>query len=121
MGAHDPTPEFWMLLREIEAGRSPEKAVGWFDSAFETVDSINATIASMKANGVPAPTEGQARALANYHRAVCHWLGRVPSEDECRAEMLTRSRADSPHTCYPTRRDGPATPRVRKVKHFPAL
>lgn len=119
MGAHDPTPEFWMLQRRIEEDSVPEKAVQWFDSAFENLDAINKTIAELRERGAPVPTEDQARALANFHRAACNWLGRVPTEEECRAEMLTRTREESPHTAYPTKPD-PARPRsVRKVKHYP--
>ena len=100
MSAADPTPEFWILLREIEAGRITEVAVPFLDSAFEIVDGILATIASMRAAGIPAPTERQATALANLHRGACKWLGRVPTEEECREEMLRHRQSDSPHTQY---------------------
>lgn len=119
MSIEDPTPEFWILLREIEAGRAPEKAVAWFDSAFDTVDAINATITSMRANGMPAPTEGQARALANYYRAACNWLGRKPSEEECRSELQLQKEASS--TKKRLNAAVKASPQIRKVKHFPKL
>ena len=119
MGAHDPTPEMWMLLEQIEKGAVPEKAVQWFDGAFETVDSINKTIREMQAAGLRAPTPDQARALVNIHRAACNWLGRVPTEEECCAEMLRRWDVDSPYTSYKTQRTSPPTKKELRVKHFP--
>lgn len=121
MGAHDPTPELWMLLRELEAGQVPEAAVNWFDGAFDTVDSINKTVADMKAAGVFAPTADQLRALRNIHRAACNWLKRTPTEEECRAEMLKHTDRDSPHTSYLTQRTGAVSKKVTRVKHFPKL
>jgi hypothetical protein len=119
MGAHDPTPEMWMLMQLIEKGAVPDKAVQWFDGAFETLDSINKTIWEMQAEGVKSPTPDQARALRNIHRAACNWLGRVPSEDECREEMLRRSDKDSPYTSYRTQRTSAPSKKERRVKHFP--
>lgn len=86
MSVDDPRPEFWLLLEAIEAGTVPEKAVEWFDSSFETVESIMETVEYKEARG-QSPTPDQLRALANYHRAACNWLGRVPSPDECKAVM----------------------------------
>ena len=121
MGAHDPTPEMWMLMAEIENGAVPEKAVKWFDGAFETLDAINKTIAEMRAKGLSAPTPDQSRALSNIHQAACSWLRRTPSEEECCAEMLKHTQEDAPFTSYRTQRTTPPPKQLRRVKRQPKL
>lgn len=120
MGQHDPTPELWMLEREINEGRiTHDGALSFCDSTFARVDSINKTIAEMRESGLEVPTADQQRALKNIHEGVCKWLRRTPTEAECRDEMLAHPHSDSPYTSYKTKDSPPHSKQVRKVKHYP--
>jgi hypothetical protein len=86
MSAEDPRPEFWLLMEAIEAGTVSDKAVKWFDSAFEKMEAIMETVEYREARG-QGLTDLQAAALANFHRAACNWLGREPSDDAPAGDM----------------------------------
>jgi hypothetical protein len=114
----DPTPEFWLLDREINAGKHGTIRLDFFDSAFEMVDSINKTICEMRQNGV-SPTLDQLRALSNFWKAACKWLGRVPSEAECVEVMVQLTDQQAPFTSYRTRQTSVPSNRATKTKRYP--
>ncbi len=80
MPATDPTVELSDIIDRVVTGRLPTMAADWAKSAMGTAEGILATIDEMEANGVEAPTDAQAHALANIYDAACRWLHIPPIE-----------------------------------------
>jgi hypothetical protein len=86
MSDEAPTVELDELYQAIESDRVTDKAVPFFDKYDEVARSILATIDSMQASGVHAPTLRQARALRNIYLGACYWLGRTPTPSKIDAD-----------------------------------
>ena len=80
MSAEDPTSDLRDVITLCEKGDLPPAALEWALSAISTAEAILDTIDAMRADGKEAPTDNQRRALLNYYRAACRWLGH-PSEE----------------------------------------
>ena len=83
MTLQDPRPKLKTILFLCDDGHLPAKAGYWATPALEKCEGIYSTMDDMERNGVDdVPTSGQEKALKNYYRAACRWLGIDPEEED---------------------------------------